>query len=221
MALGKVQGAGFGAVWDALAALVDGDGSPSAPLIPMLLARGATSRDLADAVHCLCLLHGRQPGIIEHVARRSQDAAVAAWLAQAVNGFAAERAYLVRLVAASGPLPSTPGQAETEAAIASQRHALEMLAASERPGCALGAAMALVLDWTACRAVLDVAADRMGVAVPRSELPTTGDSAMLLATLPEAPAFERAAMFGAQQLLAQHRGLWSLLDARRTARDRA
>ena len=40
----------------------------------------------------------------------------------------AERATLVKLVAAVGPLPSTPGQAETEAAIAGQRHALDMLA---------------------------------------------------------------------------------------------
>jgi hypothetical protein len=33
------------------------------------------------------------------------------------------------------------------------------------------------------------------------------------------PATERAITFGAQQLLAQHRGLWSLLDARASARN--
>jgi hypothetical protein len=32
------------------------------------------------------------------------------------------------------------------------------------------------------------------------------------------PAMERAISFGAQQILAQHRGLWDLLEARQLAR---
>jgi len=32
------------------------------------------------------------------------------------------------------------------------------------------------------------------------------------------PALERAIMFGVQQLLVQHRGLWDLLEARAEAR---
>jgi hypothetical protein len=32
------------------------------------------------------------------------------------------------------------------------------------------------------------------------------------------PAIERAILFGAQQLLVQHRGLWDLLEARAEAR---
>jgi hypothetical protein len=95
-----------------------------------------------------------------------------------------------------------------------------MLARSERPGCATGAAMALVFDWGAIRGVLDAAATRMGITVPRSALPDGGDSATVLTTLAANAGFERAALFGAQQLLAQHRGLWSLLAARATARSR-
>jgi hypothetical protein len=34
----------------------------------------------------------------------------------------------------------------------------------------------------------------------------------------ESASFERAMSFGAQQLLAQHRGLWDLLEARKAAR---
>ncbi|MGL1227216.1 DUF6975 family protein, partial [Vibrio parahaemolyticus] len=37
-----------------------------------------------------------------------------AWLAVATQAFGVERAYLARLTAAVGPLPSTPGQAESD-----------------------------------------------------------------------------------------------------------
>lgn len=221
MALGRTQSAGFGAAWEALIALMAADGSASAHALPGLVARGVASRDLTDAVHCLCLLHGRYPGMIDHTARSAAGAAAEAWLAEGVASFAAERAYLVRLVAASGPLPSTPGQAESESAISGQRHALKMLATSERPGCAIGAAMALILDWPACRRVLDAAAARLGLDIPECQLPLLFDSATVLAGLADTPAFDRAALFGAQQTLAQHRGLWSLLEARTAARDRA
>lgn len=218
MAFGTARGADYGAAWGALAALIDADGSAGQPVIAKLAARDAPVRDLVDAVHCLCLLHGRHPGVIEYAQGRAVDPVAEAWLAEAVAGFTAERGFLVRLVAAAGPLPSTPGQAETEAAIAGQRHALDMLVGSERPGCAIGAAMALVLDWPACRRVLDAAATRIGIDVPASELPTAQDSATVLGALAEHGTFERAALFGAQQMLAQHRGLWALLESRTAAR---
>ena len=220
MALGTAKGALGGAVWGALSALVDTDGSARMPAAARLADRRVAMRDLTDAIHCLCLLHGRHPGVIDHAATQARDATASAWLAEAVEGFAAERAYIVRLVAAMGPLPSTPGQAESESAIAAQRHALAMLAASERPGCAIGAAMALVLDWSAVRNVLDNSAERIGVAPPALRLPSTEESATVLGALAATPGYERAAMFGAQQTLAQHRGLWALLEARTAARDR-
>jgi hypothetical protein len=34
----------------------------------------------------------------------------------------------------------------------------------------------------------------------------------------DTPSFERAMSFGSQQLLAQHRGLWDLLESRQQAR---
>lgn len=218
MALGSARGADYGAIWGALSGLIDADGSASLPTSAALAARDAPMRDLADAVHCLCLLHGRHPGIVDYAQTSTNDPVAEAWLAEAVAAFAAERAYLVRLVAAVGPLPSTPGQAESEAAIGGQRHALDMLAKSERPGCAMGAAMAIVLDWPAIRAVLDAAATRIGIDVPPLALPAEQDSATVLSALAATPAFERAALFGAQQTIAQHRGLWALLESRATAR---
>ncbi len=43
----------------------------------------------------------------------------------------------------------------------------------------------------------------------------------LLAQTPLSPGVERAMLFGAEQFLAQHRGLWQLLEARASARDGA
>jgi hypothetical protein len=219
MAIGSVHDTRYGEAWDALTALVAAEGSASVPVARALSSVHAPARDLADAVHCLCLLHGRHPGVIDAVSDRTQHPAASAWLAEAADAFAEERATLVRLVAAVGPLPSTPGQAESEAAILGQRHALDMLAASDRAGCPIGATMALLLDWHAIRAVLDTTAERLGLAIEPSQLPAYQESATVLAALAETPAFERAMLFGAQQVLAQHRAMWHLLEARATARD--
>jgi len=128
-------------------------------------------RDLGDLVHQICLLHARHPDLFEQAAAHSRQPAAAEWLTQSAQGFAAERAYLVRLVAAAGPLPSTPGQAASEAAVTAQRHALDMLAQSDRNGCADGTAIALALDWPAIRAVLDVLAGRVGIDPIENQLP--------------------------------------------------
>ena len=214
MAFSAEMGGGAGA----LVALVHADGSEGQAQHARLLMPRVPTRDLADAAHLLCVLHGRQPGVLEHAARRAVDDAAGEWLAELAHAFAGERAYLVRLIAAAGPLPSTPGQAETEAVVSAQRHALEMLAQSDRAGCALGAAAAMALDWAAIRRVFDVAAERLGLDVAPGDFPPPHDSATLIATFAGDPGLERAMLFGAQQLLAQHRGLWNLLEARANAR---
>ena len=92
-----------------------------------------------------------------------------------------------------------------------------MLAGSDRNGCALGAALALVLDWRAVRAVIDAAAQRFSVALIPPALPSPRQTQAVIES-PESPAAQRAMMFGAQQLLVQHRGLWDLLESRASAR---
>jgi hypothetical protein len=75
-----------------------------------------------------------------------------------------------------------------------------------------------VLDWRALREVLDIAASRFGMTPPPLLLPSveeTRDVALAFATT---PATERAMLFGAEQIMLQHRALWDLLDARRQAR---
>lgn len=219
MAFDSALGQRIGGSWGTIATLASVDGTATHPMPRALASQQVAVRDLADAVHALCTLHGRHPGVIDHAVIHSSQAAAKDWLEAAADGFTGERSYLARLTAGAGPMPSTPGQAESEAAISGQRHALDMLAQSDRTGCATGAAIALVLDWAAMRVTLDVAARRFGIDPPRSALPDEMETASLVSALSETPAIERAMAFGAQQILAQHRGLWDLLEARASARN--
>ena len=119
---------------------------------------------------------------------------------------------------AVGPIPSTPGAIETETSLNAQRNALEILASSERRGCALGAAAALVGDWWPVRRLLDRAAARAGLDSPAPALPDEASLAAAVEAASDTPASERALAFGAEQLLLQHRGLFDLLEARSEAR---
>jgi hypothetical protein len=203
-----------------LLARVAEQGSAAHPYLSSeALLRGPhAARNLADAVHFLCALHARHPGVVDHAAARAVDPSARQWFASAVPAFAGERGLLARLAVAAGPLPSTPGAADNQAAALGQRHALEMLAQSERNGCALGAALAVVTDWSAIRAVLDVAAARFGVQASSCALDTPHAIHAFADGQDEGPGFERALMFGAEQVLLQHFGLWDLLEARQEAR---
>lgn len=203
----------------ALLSLVDADGSGRADHVRALLSPLAPLRDLSDAVHALCVLHGVFPGLIDQVGSGCADPELKPWLDVAAATLAQERALLVRLAATVGPMPSTPGQAASENAVKALRHALGMLAKSDRAGCAVGAAIALVLDWQVVRAVLDTAANRHALAVDNDFDPLLHRTRAMLHRHDPAPAQARAMMFGAQQMLAQHRGLWQLLEARASARN--
>ena len=207
-------------VADAQLARVAAQGSADhAYRLSLLAANGPNAaRDLADAVHLFCSLYGRHPGLIELALNNCPAGPVRDWLREASDAYERERLYLVRLTAAVGPLPSTPGAAETEATLVGQRHAIETLAKSERRGCALGAATALMADWASVRAVLDRAADRMGMQKPALTLPDEPSIIHVIAEGTDGVASERALGFGGEQLLLQNRGLFDLLEARAAAR---
>lgn len=207
-------------VFEMHVARVAADGcSTHAHLAGLVTATGASaSRDLADAVHLLCAIHGNHPGLTD-LAHGSCPAGHARdWLRDAADAFDRERLYLVRLTSAIGPMPSTPGAMQTENALLAQRHAIETLAKSERRGCALGAATALIQDWRGLRPMLDHAADRSGVERPACTLPSDDSVAIAVAAGIDGVASERALAFGAEQLLLQHRGLLDLMEARAAAR---
>jgi hypothetical protein len=206
---------------DTLLALVRAEGTAAhAHPVSDVLAQGPeAARNVADIIHLLCLLHGRHPGVVDHAAIRVTHTAMRAFLADAAEAFAGERALLAKLVVAAGPLPSTPGQADTEAAVLAQHHAIDMLAQSERGGCAMGAAVALIADWLAIRPILNIAARRLSLEIEPSQLPDVDAISQSIRDAGNTPGADRAMLFGAQQIIAQHRGLWDLLDARAIARN--
>jgi hypothetical protein len=208
-------------VAEAHLARVSGSGCARHPHLAVLISGSGqhAGRDLADAVHLLCGLHGRHPGLIELAFTQTLDSPARPWLGQAAEAFERERLYLVRLTSTVGPLPSTPGAAETESSLLAQRHALEILAGSERSGCALGAATALVGDWAAIRRLLDRAASRAGLDCPASTLPDEVSLSAIIDAASDTPSSGRALAFGGEQLLLQHRALFDLLEARASARN--
>lgn len=219
----RADGEDISSVIDAFLSI---DGSGAHPHLQALTAAAASGSthpmaDLADAAHYLCLLHGRYPGVVDYAGLHSAENATRQWLLQACDSFADERAYLTRLSVALGPVPSTAGQSGTDSAVLQQRHALEMLSQSDRRGCAIGAALTLVLDWTAIRHLLDRAAIRVGMEPIKCTLPRRNETLAALDAIAVDGAVARAVQFGSRQLLGQHRGLWELLRARAEIRANA
>lgn len=209
----------FSAAEAHLARVADAGSSRHAHLTALIETSGPhASRDIADAVHLLCSVHGRHPGLVETALLLAPEGPGQAWLQRAADAFERERLYVVRLTAAVGPLPSTPGAAETEAALLAQRHALEILARSERNGCALGAATALVSDWWPIRRLLDRAAARAGIECPAPSIPDEASILEVIDRACDSESSSRALAFGGEQLLLQHRALLDLLQARAAAR---
>jgi hypothetical protein len=220
MAVSRSVGHNQVSVAEAQLARVAGEGCARHSYLNILLESSGrhSGRDLADAVHLLCSLHGRYPGLIELALQRCPKGPVQDWLNRASEGFERERLYVVRLTSAVGPLPSTPGAAETESSLVAARHALETLAMSERGGCALGAATALIGDWWPIRRLLDRAAARVGTEAPAPSLPDEASVVAIIDRGADSPASQRALAFGGEQLLLQHRALFDLLEARAEAR---
>lgn len=195
-------------------------GSDTAPYVRLIAEDFSTlsGADIADIAHFLCVLHGRHPGVIDHAATKTVDDAAREWLVRATDGFAAERAFLTKLTVAAGPISGVSADDQSNTAVLGQRKALEMLSQSDRSGCAIGAAIALVADWHHIRNILEKIALRVGVEARSSILPTVEKTSELNSRLAGTPAMERALNFGAEQLLNQHRGLWQLMEARRNTR---
>jgi hypothetical protein len=208
---------------DTLLSLVSAEGTVAHryPVSEVMVRGPEAARNVADAIHHFCLLHGRHPSLVDHALSRTGDEAQRKLLTTLAANFSEERAFLTTLVVAVGPLPSTPGQADTETAILAQHHAIDMLAQSDRAGCALGAAVAVLTDWLAIRTVLNHAAERLSIVAPTLTLPDAGTMRARISGLTMTVGMDRALVFGGQQIVAQHRGLWDLLEARSIARQHA
>ena len=155
-----------------------------------------------EAVHFFTLLHAERP---------SAAAAAAAadphhWVARFAERFEEDRQWLAR-AAVAGASPSRSDLTRHELLVRGQREAMLTLARSDRAGCALGAVAALAADWPAVRAAL-------AQEPPREVDPHLVDAIEAAAM---SPAARRAIGFGVAQMLAVHRTLWDLLEARQAA----
>lgn len=200
-----------------LAELVSRDGSGSCPLPQQIIddMTAIHAADIADIAHFLTIIHGRHPGVIDHAATKIVEHGAREWLVQAMDGFITERAFLTRLTVAAGPITNAaPGTEASTSAVLGLAKAMDLLAQSGRRGCALGASLALVLDWWSLRPALNAMALRIGMEPPQCRLPDPGATNTLGQDLLAEPERERAIGFGARQLLLQHKGLWTLLESR-------
>jgi len=73
MTFGMAQASQLDGGWGTIAALVTADGSASHPVARALAQPTAPMRDVADAIHALCMLHGRHPGAIDHANAANSD----------------------------------------------------------------------------------------------------------------------------------------------------
>lgn len=184
--------------------------------LPDLRSAAAALRPalIADIAHFQCVSHGRHPGIIDHAATKIVDDAAREWLLQATQAFATERHYLNQLTVAAGPIARQNGQEKITAILTGQSKSFAMLATSDRQGCAAGAAISFVIDWHSTRPLLDQCALALGIKPADVALPPLPQCIAAADGLASNSAKQRAMMFGAQQLLAQQRGLWRLIAAR-------
>ena len=178
---------------------------------PFKYARGAL---VADIAHFINISHGRHPGIVDHAAHKIVDDAARKWLIRAIDGFAVERGFMNALTVAAGPERRHQGENKVAALILGQARNFEMLASSDRKGCPAGAALAFVMDWHGSRPLLEAVALHVGMDVPPINLPDISECGDVAQKLGVADGYRRAMRFGAEQILAQQRGLWRLIAAR-------
>lgn len=177
-------------------------------------AKAARAALLADISHFMHISHGRHPGIIDYAAHKIVDNAARNWLIQAIEGMAAERAFLNKLTVTAGPIRRLNGQDKVNAIVENQAKSFQMLSTSDRKGCPAGAVIAFVVDWHETRNLLCIVAREIGVEPAPLLLPPVDACAELAGQLDDGAAYRRAMAFGAQQILAQQRGLWQLIVAR-------
>ncbi len=190
---------------------------------PVLLRELATNNaafngsDIADVAHYLCLLHGRYPGLMDNLADR-MVASGDNFFSELAERFTAERRLLTDLTVAAGPIGRLLGEDRSMNIVEQLRVSIDLLARSDREGCALGAAAAMLTEWKHIRPALNAVASRLSVKT--AEFDYDALSAQMLERVASYPEkrHQRAIAFGVKQLCHQHEQFWLLLNNRCAAR---
>lgn len=174
---------------------------------------------LADYAHFLTILHGQVPSLLE-IASSHEKHTTALWLRTAAAAFDEDRRWMARLSVVTGGALDLAGLSTAEQLVRDQREAMLTLANSSRTGCALGAAVALVIDWQILRTELPKAALLAGIESrdrQAADWPADKIGAVLADSGADA-SLRRALAFGATQLASLHGQLFDLLEARHATR---
>ena len=196
-------------------------GSKSVPYFKYITQNFKTlqASDVGDIAYFLCVLHGSYPGVVDYTSDKVANEDTHTWLVNAMNGFSAERSFLTKLTVAAGPITGVGQYDQSEVTVHNQRKALQILSQSDRGGCAIGASIAVILDWHSIRPVLDSIALKLGIKPQSLLLPSIEKTQELYDFLISSALIKRATNFGIDQILSQHRGLWELLEARHNTRE--
>ncbi|APG62750.1 hypothetical protein LPB140_08055 [Sphingorhabdus lutea] len=172
----------------------------------------------ADICHFLNLCHGQQPGVVDYAENKITGDEAKIWAAKAAIGFGKERDLLNQLTIAAGPPARQAGHDMALHLTQDQPKNLAMLASSDRKGCALGCAMGFVADWHIIRDLLNSLS--MKFDLPKSELtlPSIAETMEICVIEGNGPALQRAIRFGFEQVCAQQKGFWAIIDARHQQR---
>ena len=135
-----------------------------------------------------------------------EEIGTASWLREAAAAFDADRRWLARLSVMTGGAIDLQGLTTAEQLVRDQREAMLTLAKSSRAGCALGAAVTLILDWQTLRTELPKAAQQLGFEcrdLQADRWPVEG-AGTALADVGGDHKVRRAVVFGAMQLASLH-----------------
>ena len=223
MAINRSVERSSASVAEAQLARVAGDGCARHPYLAMhcwRLPDRTSGRDLADAVHLLCSLHGRYPGLIElalaDCVRRDPPRTGSSRASRSVRA----RAALPR----PGDLRRRPAAKHA----GRRRDRIEPVRGAPRARNARAIPNARAARWarrprwsaTGGRSAGCSTAPRPapGLECPAPSLPDEASVVGVIGGACDDSASDRALAFGGEQLLLQHRALFDLLEARAEAR---
>lgn len=174
--------------------------------------------DVADLAHALTVTHGGLPNIFDLASLRSDAQSLRNHLVTCSNSFQDWRRFLSALTSKAGPAPSLTDDAAHMVSLVQTKQGIQLLGESERKGCAIGAAFAMLNDWQIVlpesfkfAARLDIVE---GIALP----PRTSAIIEEMECLEPSAAELRAMSFGADQFYQLNDAFFRHLEARRKAR---
>jgi len=174
--------------------------------------------DVADIAHILTIVHGSLPTVFELASAHAPSGHLRELLFAASESFQAWRRFLALLTSKAGPAPSCLNDDVHMVSLVQLKHAIQLLASSERRGCAVGAATAMLADWHLTIPPLLSCASRFGIGHHLPSPPQVNEIIAGIEQTEPTTSELRAMTFGASQFYHMDDEIFLHLRARRQAR---